>query len=311
MRKVLISVAVAVCMIGALSWLLFRASGEGDLADNGSPALAGAKNVSKKAGKKPVFTPAPGAPSAKDAAASKASETNPEAVVLLTGRVLDPENRGVAGARIAVRRSDEEAGGFEAFIRARALGRPPPAEVLARAVSGADGAYAVAFAATPEQGEYRVEARAPGFLPAEESWLFEGTPGVVDLHLDDGGETIEGIVVDLAGAAIEGAAVDAGEDGDERFARFRGRSGSGVDKVTTDAAGTFRLVVVPGRYRITARAEGFIAASASEVESGTHGLRIELGPSRSLSGRVVDDLGNPVGGAVVAAYPGDERGGRG
>lgn len=310
MRKIVISSAVAALMVGVLSLLLFRESGGRGERLEDAGALSPSKGAAKAVRNAHLAGAAAGAASGKQAGGGAAAVPSPDAPVLLSGKVLDPDGKGVPGARIAVHRSEEEIGGFESFIRARALGRSPPTEILGRAVSAADGRYAVAFASPPPAGEYRVEARAAGFIPGEEAWLFEGTPGVVDLHLDDGGETIEGIVIDLAGAPIEGAEVDARADGDDRFARFQGRGGSSLDQMTTDATGSFRLVVAPGRYRVGARAQGFAVAAASEVESGTEGLRIELGPSRNLSGRVVDDMGNPVEAALLAAYPGggDDRG---
>lgn len=140
--------------------------------------------------------------------------------VALSGRVVDPEGRGVAGAEVYV------------------FTVQPPADVeelwpkhAPAAVTGPDGAYAVS---TLPPGTVTVGATFPGYADA----LRPGTrlkaeaPNVVDLALGVE-DAYEGTVVDDQGTAVAKARVLA-QRGFPRSAFWRGPT-------ETDAQGKFRI----------------------------------------------------------------------
>jgi hypothetical protein len=303
MKKVVVSLVTALALVGVLSWLLIWRTGGREAVLDTAPAVSPAAKSPARAHR----TPKPAAPGKKAEAPAPAVLAEGEKP-LLSGKVVDAAERGIASARITVlfpEATPAGGPGSDAGFRARLLGRGVEREKpLGEAVSGADGSYAVAFAVPPKEGEYRVVARAPGYSQREESWLFEGTPTTLDLRLDDGGDTIEGWVAGAGGAAVPGARVEAARDDDDRgFGGFFGDRGRAVDHDLADQEGRFKLVVSPGRYRLSAQAEGYAPGTARGVESGSREVRIDLRPGRALSGRVIDQNGSGVEGAEVALFP--------
>jgi protocatechuate 3,4-dioxygenase beta subunit len=311
LRKALIALPFVLLLIGALSWLLFR--------DGGNRGPAGVDETSSAVAKKqgggvkesipasPERRPILLLPRGKEAAAG-----------LLSGTVLNVADHPVAGARVIVLPADNGRG-FEVMMRARILGQPTGAgQALGQGISGADGHYQVAFESSPEPGEYRVSVRSPGYVPLEENWWNTGEPTIMDFHLEDGGESIEGIVLDLAAQTpLAGARVEVSSEDESRgfggFGRFGNGGGGGeiIDRDVADAEGKFRLSVGPGLYRIAARAEGHSREEARSIEAGSKDVRISLGPARGISGRVIDEAGSPVVAAQVTVYSEDDGGFRG
>ena len=84
--------------------------------------------------------------------------------------------------------------------------------------------------------------------------------------------------------------------------------------VTADDQGSFRFASVPaGRYRLTGRAQGYIAASYLEHDGfgtaivtgaglNTQGLQLKLNRDASISGRILDEAGEPIERAGVTLY---------
>jgi protocatechuate 3,4-dioxygenase beta subunit len=90
--------------------------------------------------------------------------------------------------------------------------------------------------------------------------------------------------------------------------RAPGRPLPRVTGAVTDSSGRFRVEnLSPGAYRITVRREGFgITRSTSaslrlDLEAGATrtGLRLFMSPLAAVNGRVLDDFGEPVSGAIV------------
>jgi len=86
------------------------------------------------------------------------------------------------------------------------------------------------------------------------------------------------------------------------------------DNVTADGQGRFRFESVPaGRYRLTGRAKGYLQASyldhdgfGTAIVTGaglnTQGLQLKLSREASISGRIVDETGEPIEHATVTLY---------
>ncbi len=316
MRKVWISMGLAAVLVTGLIFLLLRSrTGRESEPDPVSTVVKKAAAVPGRTS--PVLprkaAPTSGANERIDAAPASGSP-------FLSGRIFHSKDQPVEGARVAVLpyRGEGGFGGFEEVFRARVQGRASSLnEPIGQAVSGPDGAYAVVVDPFPAPGQYQVAVRSAGFYPREEVWLFEGQPGKLDFVLDEGGETIEGVVMDNSGQPISGARVEADRDDDDQPGGgfFRGGGGGGerpADRTLTGESGEFVLSVAPGRYQIAARADGFARESVSGIESGSRDVVVALGPARNIRGRVTDQNGAPVAAAAVAVFRGDERfGGRG
>jgi protocatechuate 3,4-dioxygenase beta subunit len=302
MRKVLLCLPISIVLLAILALVIWRNTRSIDPL-NPDEAAAGDGKVKKSKRHEPI-DPTIGDP-VKDP--KKKPKGGTKGTPLLSGRVLDPKNKPIAKAKITVRYPEDIFGGFEDVARMRALGTfSKKMAILGKATSDEKGAYVVEFADPLEPREYSVEARRSGFITRELSWFHTGAPSTLDIHLDRaGGQTIEGLVVDRAGAPIAKARVEAEQESGDRETPWE-RDGEEVDRRNTDAEGHFKLEVPSGVFRITAHAKGHAKGTLSAVAAGARGVRIELGPARSLAGRVTDPAGNPVAGAALALYSQNE-----
>jgi hypothetical protein len=72
--------------------------------------------------------------------------------------------------------------------------------------------------------------------------------------------------------------------------------------VQTDARGVFRFSGLPaGTYTLHVEASGYSAPPPRTVQAGSDSLRVDLYPLARIEGRVLDEDGAPVEGAVVSA----------
>ncbi len=172
--------------------------------------------------------------------------------VVLTGRVVDPSGRPVAGATVAVfaPRTDFFRRGFLLSMLDMAVHDDVP---LARATTGEDGRFAFA---TLESGIYRIEARAAGRATAHQGEVLvrtERSATTLTLVLDPG-MTVRGTVTDDQGRPVANAMVRALYDGQrvEDFAVGR-REGA-----LTDAKGKYAIdTLMPNAtYRFGVSADG-------------------------------------------------------
>jgi hypothetical protein len=205
--------------------------------------------------------------------------------VRLEGRVVDEEDRPVAGADVRLLGT----AGESALV-------PVPDRFTT------DGAGAFSFVA-PEGAV--VEARKTGFLPGRAEvtrlGLLNGTV-LVRLGPAHGAigapAPIAGRVVGPEGAPVEGALVAA-----EGMGRW-GVAGATAAQTLSGADGTFSLdELAPGVYRVTARAEGLAPASSRPVRPGATELVLTLESGGRLRGCVRSAAtGAPVAPFTVAVF---------
>ncbi len=114
-------------------------------------------------------------------------------------------------------------------------------------------------------------------------------PGDVTIELRDCELVVSGIVSDAAGGVIAGARVRAAT----RSEVFGG--------VLSDEQGRYEVCLLAGPAHIEAAADGY--GTALEHTRGRRAARVDfaLSPEIAIAGRVVDEAGAPVGGAVVIA----------
>ena len=200
--------------------------------------------------------------------------------VVLDGRVLDPDGAPVPGAEVRLLGAASEA----ALV-------PLPDRFLT------DERGAFAFSA-PEGAE--LEARKPGFLPGRASVDVVAalhrrlTIVLGPAHRALGNPApVSGRVVSRGGGPVEGALVVAGRE--QGF----GSAGPAEAQALSGPDGRFGLPPLdPGRYRVTARADGYASASARRVAPGASDVVLVL----DSGGRVAGCVRDASSGAAVAPF---------
>ena len=203
--------------------------------------------------------------------------------VEVAGWVSDPRGRPVEGARLRVRVP------AEAFLQ---LGLPLDATLPATIEVESDREGRFDLGRVPALECAMLETRATGFEPDLRSAPLAHTPGL-SIRLAPRAPAadfmVEGLVVFRSGEPAPDAVVQLGP----RTAR-------------TDARGRFELPAAPGPSTLTAKLEGWEAASVSlgggASEEGPR--RLALGARLfSITGKVVSPSGAPLSGWVVTAGP--------
>jgi protocatechuate 3,4-dioxygenase beta subunit len=179
----------------------------------------------------------------------------------------------------------------------------------------ADGTFEVALAGTAGN-KVRVTATALDHPSAtsEPATVADGqTECVVNVNLD-GGKDVEGKVVEKqGGAAVAGAQISI----QTRTPRggvstatmpqmvdggFYSRGGGQTVWAVTDSEGRFAIGhLAPGTYAFTARADGYVAGSATVDLASAATVTVEIEPELSIEGVVTMQDGSPVEGASVGA----------
>ncbi|HYH99937.1 carboxypeptidase-like regulatory domain-containing protein [Hyalangium sp.] len=207
----------------------------------------------------------------------------------LTGRVLEPSGRPIAGAEVFLSASAQKT---ITSVRCEECSQP-----LLSCTARESGIQALAFfehehgflapraaARTDAQGKFRFEhlagvsfsvwAKATGFGVAMRERAAPGEP--VDLYLPVL-RSITGLVVDDAGQPVPGAHVYAVS-----------RRTALPDEAVSEGDGRFTLDGLgEGPFYIVSSAEGFMPSVEPQVEAGPQPVRIQLTPARTLEVRVV------------------------
>lgn len=197
----------------------------------------------------------------------------------LRGRVVMPSGEPVAGADVRLSWSSRS-----------------PSDATTVTHTDADGRFALGSVAT---GHF-VSARAPGLSPSGGRLIKERAGDVVDVTLTllGAGGSVEGVVVDLAGAPIAQAVVEIGALKPTSSMLPDGSSGTTPPAlvVRTDASGAFRADgVAPGDTSVEARTLTFAPTrSRIVVRAGeTSSVTLALGRGGSLRGVVSSADGVP------------------
>ncbi|MCX7424273.1 MAG: carboxypeptidase regulatory-like domain-containing protein, partial [Planctomycetia bacterium] len=209
------------------------------------------------------------------------------------GTCVDAQGRPIAGVCVRVTGLGSATNG--GFLTS-GLHEDP----LGGAVSDAEGRYSIKL---PEFTVCRVLAEHPKFVVVESSHDAGGKPGRIVLSEPAG--TIQGQVVDMAGAPVRGARIFA-------QALERGRSAeAGVRAGVSDENGRYTLgSTAPGLWNVMfggiAEHRELTAAAAEgvEVKAGeTAAADFRLAPGRRLCGQVIDAAKNtPLAGVSVGYY---------
>ncbi|MBI1850039.1 MAG: carboxypeptidase regulatory-like domain-containing protein [Planctomycetes bacterium] len=110
--------------------------------------------------------------------------------------------------------------------------------------------------------------------------------------------TLSGLVRVASGRGIAGATVEVGRIEGGAFV-------ASPDPGTCNAAGEFTVRVEPGTWRLRASADGYATRLGDDVRvdagASVEGLVLELEAGSTIAGRVLDDAGDPIEGALVEA----------
>lgn len=198
-------------------------------------------------------------------------------VIELLGQVLDSRGAAVPGAA----------------IRWLGIGTGETALAADDALFTSDARGEFRFTARHDAWlEARHEAHGVGRARVDERALAVGR---LVLHLEPEASlahaTIAGRVIDPAGEPVHGARVLALPGDDDPSA-----------EAVTDEDGAFTLAdLVPGRYRVEARAPPLAPVWATGVPTGSAAVQLQLAPGGTLTGTITAEDGSVVPGATVAA----------
>ena len=165
------------------------------------------------------------------------------------------------------------------------------------ATTAVDGAFSILV----PPGEVTLLASAPGHTPSSTRihWVAPGAElRGVEIVMDEGAE-LAGRVVDAAGRPVPGAQVRARSDDAD--------TAEPALSATADQAGAFRLnALPPGQLVLQAEAAGHapsasVVVTLSEPGAARQDVVLRLAAPATLHGRVVDERGAAIAGAVVRA----------
>lgn len=235
-----------------------------------------------------------------------AQPTSAETPRVLEVQVFGPDGKPVPGIVVGVR-SDPPIRAAQQVKRGAFTG-VKSREALVQA--DADGMLALEFSRGPKYLCYTIEQ--PGYGPYWAEWRTsehpEEIPPKLVVELDEAW-TVGGIVTDGSGSPVEGATIDPS-------IKFKKRPGDtdelwvGTD-VLTDAEGKWQYQSVPASMRdlhVAISHDDFkperrnLARSEFGVESGKEpAIRIPLNRGIMVVGKVTDEAGQPIVGALVRA----------
>ncbi len=209
-----------------------------------------------------------------------------QATSRVSGRAVDPDGKPVAGAGIYLSELEAQSVEGDSFLS--------PSGRSHRGVTDDEGGF-VLDDVSP--GPISLRGEAPGRQPAKlESLEVKAGQDLAGLEVVlPPAAAVEGKVLSPDGQPVPDATVSVAQPAQNDLPSFSSL------RAATDGDGWYRLDgISPGKQTLEARAEGYRRA-VREIEAPprTTTLDFELERGLEVSGRVVDDGGNPVPGAQI------------
>ena len=212
-----------------------------------------------------------------------------------TGRVIDTEDTPVAGARVSLWPA-LGGSGPEIFLRRIREGDPSQVTVT----TDGDGRFTFADLAG---GHYDLEVAAEGFAPTRVRGVEipdRGDQAELGTVILEPGVALSGRVVDPDGQPLEGAQITVSQD---RFPGFVFRPPPGEDEgIRSDVDGHFVVEDLrpESLVNLSINLQGYLGRSMTGVGvPPEEPLTVVLEPAATLTGKVVDEQGDPVSQALV------------
>ncbi|HEV7518453.1 MAG TPA: carboxypeptidase-like regulatory domain-containing protein, partial [Thermoanaerobaculia bacterium] len=214
------------------------------------------------------------------------------------GQVVDADGRPVAGAEVALLPA------FDVTSISRATDPLAALREAPRGTAGPDGRFSLGGLAP---GRFGLRVRAPGFASAARPGIeIPAGNGEVDLGRIalSTGTTLVGTVADPSGKPLAGVEVSVIPEVDiEMLSLVLDASvGARPQSAITGTDGRFRLphLAAPARVNLAVAREGYVPRLfESQRVPAPEPLTLTLSPAGRLAGRVVDEAGAPVPGAVL------------
>jgi len=223
----------------------------------------------------------------------------PVAPASLAGRVTKAGGAGIAGATVAIVKSEIDLSSFSG-------GGSEPTIVT----TDAEGAWTAPQVAP---ASYSVTAAAPGFLPVRHARITVGageTKRGIDIELAPGGTIVRGTVSDIGGGGVAGARVSATGESFDLGSKLGGEA---PYTTLSDGEGKYQLSLPDGPYYLSAAHDDYTRRYHRAVVAGKPlVVDFELVPGAVIRGQVIArDTGKPLAGAIVEASRGGRMSGMG
>jgi protocatechuate 3,4-dioxygenase beta subunit len=207
----------------------------------------------------------------------------------LSGRVTGPAGEPVPKALLLLQ---------EERILRTSLGDSKMPDMHPLGTTDEEGRFRAQGAVAP--GPANLQVRAQGYRAKLQSFQVPEDGDVEDLEISlEKGGVLEARVLDGSGAPVPGARV--------WLSYVEGGDWAALSQCKTGAEGRCRmenLDLEPGSYRLSARSEGHgRAETVLELGSGAAARDLVLHQGVEVSGRVLDDAGEPVPGAELSLRP--------
>jgi uncharacterized GH25 family protein len=214
--------------------------------------------------------------------------------VSIEGRVVTPDDRPVAGARV----SQIDSRGRLGSRLVEMMGGVSPSSTAA-----SDGTFTLKL---PRGEAVRIRAEAEGWAPGESAELeTRGRTVITDvfIRLRTPG-ALSGRVLNARGAPVAGARIWAVPAGNGDMQDFLVPLLNPHEAATSDATGNFRIEdLAPGNHVVRAKASGRRALVRRDVEipasGGDREIVLQFAAGLAIEGVVRDDAGHPIAGAEV------------
>jgi carboxypeptidase family protein len=215
------------------------------------------------------------------------------------GRVVDGNGKVLAGVEVLLRPS-RDLGAASRMFEKIAVPRPTRRELKFLTSTTSAGTFRIP---SIPASRFDVVASKAGYSPAVVHGVV-ATAGAREVAVPEikmrPGAAIEGMIVDPDGKPIRGAVINlVAELG--RLDTLQEHLAANEPDAVSDAKGVFKIADLPAAstYNLLAGAVGFLPKGVRGIRPGGHGIPIHLQRAAQLTGRTIDEQGQPIAGTHI------------